>query len=97
MSTKPINSEYLFLFRCIDWHQSLSAEKIRNSAESEVPIPELNVIRATFRRTRPTAPCAPIHTRGSAIWEWLELGLVLALALSGSVSIGLFLAGAGNM
>lgn len=81
------------------WHLS-SKENISTvvlPAESEVPKPELNVIRATFPRARPTAPCAPIRTRGSAIWEWLELGLGVALALSGFVSIVLFLASAGNM
>jgi hypothetical protein len=65
-------------------------------AESEVPKSELNVIRATFSWARPTAPGAPIRTRGSAIWEWLELGLVVTLSLSGFVSIVLFLASAGN-
>ena len=66
-------------------------------AESEVPKPESNVIRAIFPRARPTTPCAPIRTHRSAIWGWLELGLVGTLALSGFVSIVLFLAGAGNM
>jgi hypothetical protein len=66
-------------------------------AESVVPKPELNVIRVIFPRACPTALCAPIRTGGSAIWEWLELGLVVALALSGFVSIVVFLAGAGNI
>jgi hypothetical protein len=81
------------------WYLS-SKENMSNvvrPVESEVPKPELNIIRATFGRARPTAPCAPIRTRGSATWEWLELGLVVMLAFSGFVSIVLFLAGAGNM
>ena len=81
------------------WHLS-SKENIATvvrPTESEVPKPELNVIRATFPRARPTAPCAPIRTRGAAIWEWLEFGLVVTLALSGFVSIFVFVAGAGNM
>jgi hypothetical protein len=81
------------------WHPS-SKENISNvvhPAESVVPKPELNVIHVIFPRARPTALCAPIRTGGSAIWEWLELGLVVALALSGFVSIVAFLAGAGNI
>jgi hypothetical protein len=81
------------------WHLSSKENMptVVRPAESDVPKPELNVIRATFSRARPTAPCAPIRTRGSAIWEWLELGLVATLALSGFVSIVVFLGGAGNM
>jgi hypothetical protein len=81
------------------WHLSRKQNKsaVVRSTESEVPEPELNVIRATFQRARPMAACAPIRTRGSAIWHWLELGLVVTLALSGFVSVVLFLAGAGNM
>jgi hypothetical protein len=33
MSTKQSTSEYLFLFRGTDWHQSLSAEEIRKNLE----------------------------------------------------------------
>jgi hypothetical protein len=81
------------------WHLSNkeSRSAVVRPAEGEVPQPELNVIRATFPRARPMAPCAPIRTRGSAIWHWLELGLVVTLALSGFVSIVLFLTGAANM
>jgi hypothetical protein len=33
MSTIPTKSEYMFLFRGIDWHQSLSAEEIQKKLE----------------------------------------------------------------
>ena len=33
MSTKQATSEYLFLFRGTDWHQSLSAEEIQKKLE----------------------------------------------------------------
>jgi hypothetical protein len=81
------------------WHLSSkeNMSTVVRPAESEVPKPELNVIRATFPRTRPTVTCARLDAGESAIWEWLELGLVVTLAISGFVSILLFLAGAGNM
>jgi len=81
------------------WHLSSkeNVSTVVRPAESEVPEPKLNVIRATFSRARPIPSCAPIRTRGSAIWHWLELGLVVTLALSGFVSMVLFLAGAGNI
>jgi hypothetical protein len=82
-----------------DWHLSSKENMatVVRPIESEAPKPELNVICATFPRARPTAPCAPIRTRGSPIWEWFEFGLVVTLALSGFASIVVFVAGAGNM
>ena len=66
-------------------------------AESEVPKPRLNIIRAPFPLAHPTVARARIDAGEPAIWEWLELGLVVTLATSGFVSILLFVAGAGNI
>ena len=68
-----------------------------HTAESKAAKPGLNIIRAPFPLARPTAACARIDAGESPIWKWLELGLVVTLALSGFVSILLFLAGAGNI
>ena len=81
------------------WHLS-SKEKmltVVHPAESKAPNPALNIIRAPFPSARPKVACARIDAGESPIWEWLELGLVVTLALSGFVSILLFLAGAGNI
>ena len=81
------------------WYVS-SKEKMStvvHPAESELPKPRLNIIRVPFPLARPTAACARIDAGESPIWEWLELGLVATLALSGFASILLFLAGTGNM
>jgi ABC-type Na+ efflux pump permease subunit len=80
-----------------DWYVSRkeNMSTVVLPAESEVPEPGLNIIRAPFPLAHPAVARARIDVGESAIWEWLELGLVVTLALSGFVSILLFLAGAG--
>lgn len=66
-------------------------------AGSEVPAPGLKIVRATFPRAHETVECARMESGESAIWEWLELGFAVTLALSGLMSIILFLTGAGSI
>ena len=65
--------------------------------ESEVSEPGLNIVHAHFPRAHPTTACVRMDAGESAVWKWLELGFVVTLALSGFLSILLFLTGAGNI
>jgi hypothetical protein len=75
--------------------QSMST--VAKQAGIEVPNPGLNIVRAHFPRARPSTTCSRIDAGEPAIWEWLELGFVVTLALSGVMSILLFMTGAGNI
>jgi len=66
-------------------------------ATHELSEQEINIIRVAFARAHPNVARVRVNPVNSAIWEWLEVGLVVALALSGFVSILLFLSGAGNI
>lgn len=66
-------------------------------ATHELPEQEINIIRAAFAQAHPIVARVRVDPANSAIWEWLEVGLVVTLALSGFVSILLFLSGAGKI
>lgn len=81
------------------WHVSSkqTVSVTAHPATDELPEQEINIIRAAFARPHPNVARVPVDPVSSAIWEWLEAGLVVALALSGFVSILLFLSAAGNI
>jgi len=56
----------------------------------------LGLIVLPSRKAHPNVACARVQLPESAIWEWLEIGLTVVLALSVLVSTLLFLGTAGN-
>ncbi len=65
-------------------------------ATNETQERELSLIVLPSRKAHPNAACARVQLAKSAMWEWLEIGLTVVLALSVLVSTLLFLATAGN-
>ena len=82
-----------------DWHVSSkqTVSVAAHPAFHELPEQEINVIRVAFARAHPNAARVRVDPVNPAIWEWLELGLVITLALSSFMAIFLFLTGAGNI
>jgi hypothetical protein len=69
---------------------------VGHPAINETQERKLSLIVLPSRKAHPNVACARVQLAKSAMWEWLEIGLTVVLALSVLISTLLFLATAGN-